>query len=187
MEQLQEEIWKPIIYREVDYTGIYEVSNMGRVRSLKQRVKLLKPIKKSTGYTCVSLGKVKPHIHSLVANAFLTNRKKGFVIDHINNKRADNRLSNLQIITHRANVTKQIEKASLMPCGAYSIRNKFGVQIRLGSPLFKMGVYNDIDEAAKAYEIAKFTYEQNEIINDVFKAIDNYRKSIGLNPIKRRL
>ena len=63
------------------YKGLYEVSNLGRVRSLSndrsRKEKILKPVTNVKGYLYVGLckdGKQKMHyIHRLVAEAFLPN------------------------------------------------------------------------------------------------------------------
>lgn len=66
------EIWKDI----KDYEGLYQVSNCGRVRSLKTNM-ILKPRKSNSGYFRVGLSKKGKHkwflIHRLVATAFLSN------------------------------------------------------------------------------------------------------------------
>ena len=73
------EIWKDI----TGYEGLYQVSNLGRVKSLSyrgsRREKMLKPLKNREGYLFVILYKnseVKHFtIHRLVANAFIKNSK----------------------------------------------------------------------------------------------------------------
>ena len=114
------EQWKPV----VGYEGLYEVSSLGRVRSLSgkrwngQSVhdfkgRLLKPQSRSR-YLHVTLsidGRVKSlKIHQLVANAFLLpcpgiqGRKRGcYHIDHINQNPRDNRAINLQWLTQYEN------------------------------------------------------------------------------------
>lgn len=76
--EYMDEVWKDI----EEYEGLYQVSNLGRVKSLffnhiigKERV--LKPVAKKDGYLYVNLwinGKTKCHsIHRLVAEAFIPN------------------------------------------------------------------------------------------------------------------
>jgi len=114
------ELWRPV----VGYEGLYEVSNMGRVRSLpgkrwngqaihEFKGRILRPQSK-TRYLQVTLsknGKVKSiKIHQLVAEAFLppcpgTQGKQShcYQIDHINNNSRDNRARNLQWLTRYEN------------------------------------------------------------------------------------
>ena len=104
-----EEIWKDV----PDYEGLYQVSNYGKVRSLKfNKIKVLKAAINGNGYLNVVLwdNGVKKSFtnHQLVAYAFLNHKPCGLklVIDHINNDKLDNRLQNLQIVTNRYNVRK---------------------------------------------------------------------------------
>jgi hypothetical protein len=118
-----EEIWKDVI----GYEGLYQVSNLGNVKSLpkewfsgnnKQIKKkhdgmLLKKIKTVNGYLSVSLlnnGSKKQHrIHQLVCMAFFNHKPDGthkIVCDHKNDDKTDNRLENLQLISQRENAFK---------------------------------------------------------------------------------
>lgn len=96
-----EEIWKVI----PGYQGIYEVSNLGKVKSLRNN-KLLSPSKEH-GYLKTSLRKDgrqrKFAIHQLVAMAFLGHEPCGHkvVVNHINFNKLDNRVENLQIINNK--------------------------------------------------------------------------------------
>jgi hypothetical protein len=102
------ENWKDI----KGYEGSYQVSDLGRVKSIKfNKEKMLSKTKLSNGYLRVSLskdGKSKTKtIHSLVAESFLNHKSNMYiVVDHINNVKIDNNLSNLQIISQRANSSK---------------------------------------------------------------------------------
>ncbi len=108
------EIWKPVLRRE----GEYEVSNLGRVRSLdrciecvngsrrKVKGKLLKP-SLATGdfYYRVSQGRNEAiRLHVLVAEAFLGPRPSGLEVRHKNGDRHDSRASNLSYGTHLENM-----------------------------------------------------------------------------------
>lgn len=88
------EIWKPV----VGYEGLYEVSNLGNVRSLNYRhtntVKNLSLSLSKYGYFQVKLwknckGKVLA-VHRLVAEAFVPNPDNKPEIDHINTIKTDN-------------------------------------------------------------------------------------------------
>jgi hypothetical protein len=110
-----EEIWKSI----PDYNGIYEVSNLGNVKSLRfNKEKILKGGINTTGYNYVTIFKsnIKKNFcnHQLVAMAFLNHIPCGhnLVIDHINDIKTDNRLENLQIVTQRFNVKKTQDRYS---------------------------------------------------------------------------
>ena len=101
------ELWKDI----EGYEGLYQVSNMGRVKHLNfnntGREKVMKPASREDRYTVVSLckgGKKKNcYVHRLVACAFIPNTDGKEEIDHINTIRTDNRVDNLRWATHKEN------------------------------------------------------------------------------------
>lgn len=105
------EFWRDI----KDYEGLYQVNNVGQVKSVK-RNKLLKPNLISGGYLQVALsknGKVKYFlIHRLVAETFLPNENELPEVDHISGDRMDNRVANLQWINSVENNRKR--KAGIM-------------------------------------------------------------------------
>lgn len=117
-----QEVWKDIIIIEqnnvvYDFTGLYQVSNMGRIRSLDRidasghqlKGKMMKLTKRKDGYLIVKLSK------NGKAKAFLVHRIVGFVfilnddpinkteINHISEEKTDNRVSNLQWVTPKEN------------------------------------------------------------------------------------
>lgn len=117
---MQSEIWKDV----PGYSGLYQVSNNGRVKSLNRRVngpkcngrnvreRILKPACNSYGYKTVALydGKKRTTktIHRLVALAFIPNPDGKPEIDHINAIRTDNRAENLRWVTRKENGTNPI-------------------------------------------------------------------------------
>lgn len=113
----EKETWKPV----VGFEGLYEVSDLGRVRSLDRIVKqwnrhawiereflgvILKP-RSLNGYASYILYKEGENRsatgHVLVAEAFIGPRPSGFQVCHYNGVRNDNRLDNLRYDTPKAN------------------------------------------------------------------------------------
>lgn len=92
------------------YENLYEVSNLGRVRSFhKQKLTYLNPSTNTDGYYFVALYKNKIHksykIHRLVACSFLGKPLDcDDVVNHINGIKIDNRLSNLEFASIKENV-----------------------------------------------------------------------------------
>lgn len=88
------------------YEGLYQVSNMGKVRNCKG--KLLKPQKHIRGYLCVGLcknGTYKRYtIHRLVALAFCENPFGFDEVNHIDEDKQNNRYDNLEWCSHLYNV-----------------------------------------------------------------------------------
>lgn len=106
-EDYANEVWKDI----EEYEGLYQVSNIGRVKSLDynhtKQQKILKPNKTSSGYLQVSLcnsGKRKNKlIHRLVCYAFIHNDdEEKTEVNHLNGK-LDNRTFSLEWVTSAGN------------------------------------------------------------------------------------
>lgn len=96
------EEWRPVL----GWGDLYETSDMGRVRRLSGRP--LKPrIKMPGGYLLVSLSRNGTHttrtVHSLVLEAFVGPRPKGYHGAHNNGRPGDCRLENLRWATCRDN------------------------------------------------------------------------------------
>ncbi len=98
------EFWKTI-----DDNPNYMISSEGRVKNIKTN-KLLKG-NLLAGYKRVHLPNKKVFIHSLVAQAFISNPENKPCIDHINGVRTDNRVDNLRWVTHKENNDNPITKA----------------------------------------------------------------------------
>lgn len=102
-----EEIWKDII----NYEGKYEVSNLGRVRSLSYNgtgeIKLLKQGTDKKGYKRVGLcknGKTKHYyVHRLVAITFIPNPDDLSIVNHKDENPANNNVNNLEWCTSEYN------------------------------------------------------------------------------------
>ena len=111
----ENEIWKYIIIEKngitYDYTGLYQVSSHGRVKSCdridcngkKQKGKILKLKKQASGHLRVTLcnnGKQEMfQVHRLVANAFIPNPNCMPIINHIDENPANNNVENLEWCT----------------------------------------------------------------------------------------
>lgn len=88
-------------WRPVDGYENYEISSLGRVKSLKYGVeKILKPAKNKDGYLQVSLyrnGKEKRlYVHRLVAEAFLPNPEGFPEINHLDEDKTNNVVGNIE-------------------------------------------------------------------------------------------
>ena len=163
---MQKEIWKDV----PNYEGIYQVSNLGNVKSLKWgKENLLNDVFDKQGYLIYSLhkNKIRKDIkgHQLVAMAFLNHMPDGtskLVVDHINDIKSDNRLENLQIITQRENAFKTQGKYSSKYKGVCWVgkRNKWMASIYLDKKSFFLGYFINEHEAHLAYQ-----NKLNEVLN----------------------
>lgn len=102
---MEQEIWKSI----KGYEGLYEVSNLGRIKSLWYgREKILKPYKNKDGYLQVILsknGKVKNfRVHRLVAEAFIPNPMGLPEINHLDENKANNVINNIEWCDRNYNI-----------------------------------------------------------------------------------
>lgn len=98
------EIWKDV----VGYEGLYQVSNLGRIKAMQKRghksVVMKYSIRKD-GYCRILLSKNSEYkalyVHRLVAEAFLTHADNECEVNHIDGNKANNNLSNLEWVTRR--------------------------------------------------------------------------------------
>jgi len=153
---MKTEIWKYV----KDYEGVYQVSNLGRVKSLKfGKERILKMVINNAGYILVALHKdgnqKSKNVHQLVAIAFLGHIPCGnnLVVDHINTIKTDNHLDNLQIITHRENCSKD-KKGSSKYTGVswYKRCNKWQAIININGQNKPLGYFKTELEASEAYQ-----------------------------------
>jgi hypothetical protein len=160
-----EEIWKDI----KGYEGLYQVSNLGRVKSLSRlrfnnggeftsKEKILKP-GKSKKYLLVVLyknGKRKTfQVHQLVAMGFLGHKPCGMkmVVNHIDNNQANNRVCNLEIVSQRENShTHHIGTSKYKGVCWDSARSKWASKIMINGKIKFLGRFNTEIEASIAYQ-----------------------------------
>lgn len=104
IEMKSSELWRTI----ADYGGLYEVSSLGRVRSLASG-QFLEPVLDRSGYAIVALARPKKRwawtVHSLVAQAFLGEQPAGTVIHHRDFHKQNNAAVNLVYLS-RAQVMR---------------------------------------------------------------------------------
>jgi len=104
LEDFDGEVWKDINA----YKGVYMVSNMGRVKSLKNKSRKILKFSKWMDYYRVKLsveGILKDFsVHRLVAETFLENPNNYPEVDHISGNKHDNRTFNLRFVSHNGNM-----------------------------------------------------------------------------------
>lgn len=114
-EEMEREIWKDI----EGYEGYYQVSNFGNLRSLERYLpradggvykvasKQLKTPINRDGYPTVRLYKNRKatslKVHRLVAITFIPNHQNKKVINHIDGDKTNNKIDNLEWVTHKEN------------------------------------------------------------------------------------
>ncbi|NCB45214.1 MAG: hypothetical protein EOM59_21705 [Clostridia bacterium] len=163
-ERAESEIWRDVF----GYEGIYQASSMGRVKALqrlqktglvnnptiKRKERLLKQTLIKNGYYSVGITKNgvtrTKSVHSIIFEAFnhvVSDRDTQ--IDHIDNNKLNNRISNLQLLTRRDNTSKSVKKDK--PTGVFKNNNNWIARISVKNKLINLGTYPSIEEAEKVY------------------------------------
>ena len=119
MKKQPNEIWRDI----KGFEGFYQVSNLGRVKSIAcrrlsgrdkggdfaiaQTEHIMTPVVSESGYLKIVLRNnsraFKTSVHRLVATAFISNPKNLQFVNHINENKKDNIAENLEWCTHSYN------------------------------------------------------------------------------------
>jgi hypothetical protein len=147
-------------YKDIpNYENMYQISNLGNVKSLKYRKeKILKFSKDKDGYFQVILcknGKTKAFKnHVLVAMAFKGHKPDGstkIVVDHIDNDKSNNCEWNLQLISSRENISKDRKSKNKYPGVRLLSNNKWEASITIENKYFYLGTFNNEIDAYNAY------------------------------------
>lgn len=164
------EIWKDV----PGYEGVFKVSNTGFVKSLERvatqksrhggtqsyivKPKMLSQLTTPQGYKRVQLAhagiKTKVPVHVLVARAFLPNCEKKPCVNHINGIKTDNRVENLEWVTHRENsLHGQRGKSNTGVVGIYfhPTRKRYQGMIYKDGKRHCIGDHKDLESAKTAY------------------------------------
>ena len=163
---MSQEIWKPV----VGFEGQYEVSSLGRVRSLdrldsmgrRKFGKLIQPHKLHSGHNQFRLWSenkdYKRTAHRLVMQSFVGPIPEGKIVCHGINGVSDNSLSNLYFGTHRKNLCEDLNRdkkfASKFP-GVYKSKSKWSCKIRHNGTRKYLGTFDTEEEAFEAYKQAR--------------------------------
>lgn len=154
LSRLGIEVWKDI----PDYEGMYQVSNLGNIKNLNYRksnkAKYLKSNSKRKS-VCLYKNKIpkKTSIAVWMAIAFLNFKPNGYsiVVDHIDNDSTNDYLYNLQVITHRENISKDI----INKVGYTGVRKngkKWNARIDINHKRIYLGTFETPIAASQAYQ-----------------------------------
>ena len=134
------EIWKDV----EGYEGLYQVSNLGRVKSLARTCKtkgngirdvkecIRKTITSNCGYVMVLLCKDNKAkhclMHRLVANAFVGNPDNLPQVNHKDGDKANNKADNLEWVTSSENNKHKFEELGYKPHNRIKVRRSDGME-----------------------------------------------------------
>lgn len=150
------------IFKDIpNYEGVYQVSNLGNVKSLSRfnsrKERILSNYQSKNGYHVVNLsiaGKYKTnYIHQLMAIAFLNHTPNGYklVVDHIDNDKTNNNLNNLQLVTQRYNCSKD-KKSKYIGVEYRKKSNTYTARIRVNGKLRHISTHKTAYQAHLAYQ-----------------------------------
>lgn len=172
------EIWKDI----KGYEGLYQISNLGRVKSLPRNgtileERILKQSLTKRKYLTVILCKnnliKNKQVHRLVAENFIPNIHNKPIINHINGIKTDNRVENLEWCTYSENNFHAI-KTGLRP----SLRGK---QNKNSKIIYKIDKYNNkiIEIFYGIGEIERRIKRDASAISKCCRKCKNYKTAYG--------
>lgn len=176
LDDLPEEEWRDI----KDFEGLYQISNYGRVKSLR-RIKTCKSYNQFTTFdtkvvTKERIMKLKKDrylrvqlydkngfrkyysVHKLVGESFIKNDNKKPIIDHKNNNTYDNRVSNLQWVTYSENAKYSYDRGRIKKIGKDHQSSKLIGQFDLNGNL--LATYYGSGDASRQTGISDVTIRQ---------------------------
>lgn len=172
------EIWKDI----KGYEGLYQVSNLGRVKSLSKTVrsaiqkcgtrttvdKIVRQAKISSGYYRVGLSNNKVHkgylVHRLMAIAFIPNPDNLEQVNHKDGNKLNNSLDNLEWVTRSENAIHSFKlglsyQAKAIAINVYSYPEK--VFIKRFNNMLAASVFTKVNRS-NIYHILKGKCKQGK-------------------------
>ena len=156
------EQWKDI----PDYEGYYQISNLGRVKSLektliiRKRKCVYKPLIKKPhiskrGYWEIGICKnrlgVTKKIHRLIAISFIDNPKNHPQINHIDGNKLNNNISNLEWVNNRENSCHSFKSSNCTSkytgVSYFKRDNKWRSSIQVNGVTIRFGMFKTEEEA----------------------------------------
>ena len=171
------EIWKDI----KNYEGLYQISNLGRVKSLERKVKnkngyrvvnekILKPILNNKGYYTYGLRKNSKLeqflLHRLIGENFLENKNNYPCINHKDGNKLNNNIDNLEWCTYEHNV----KEAFRLGLNTYTFQKNFKHNYWIG----KFGKEHNCSKSV-------LQYDMNENLINEWDSITNASRETNIN------
>lgn len=158
------EVWKDV----VGYEGLYQISNLGNIKSFKRykEGKILNPKSDKDGYKEIGIrdfnGDRKfKRVHRLVAECFLENPNNYEYINHKDNNPANNVVSNLEWCTIEYNNKYRFEHGNACHKGSKSPRASITEEIAI--QIYTLGLSGKYTES----ELAKMFNTTRSVVNKI--------------------
>lgn len=169
------------------YEGLYQVSNLGRVKSLYFNRLFSENNVNNVGYKQANLRKNSKQknfsVHKLVAITFLFHIPDGtnkIVVNHKDQNKLNNNLYNLELISNRQNIVYSLLKKTpnkKIGISFHKKTNKWRSSIIINKKNYHLGKFNDQNEASDRYDEALFNFENGKF--------ESYYKSLNLTNNKK--
>lgn len=148
-----QEIWKEI----KGYEGRYMISSFGRVKSLLRNKENILALKDIRGYKNACLWSKEQkrrtiQVHRIVANHFIPNPLNKPQVNHINHKKDDNRVENLEWVTNSENVKHSYLDNNRTQKGENNNASKYTNELIMN--IKKNGKYDTFEKMGKDYGIS---------------------------------
>ena len=144
-------------WKSIEGYDFYEVSDNGNVRNAKTG-RILKATVDGCGYykvrLCINSKATTKRIHRLVADAFIDNPENKTCVDHIDNIRKNNHVSNLRFATNKENSqNRKISKrntSGIKGISYYKGSKKWQAYINIDGIRIYLGYFDNIEDAKQA-------------------------------------
>ena len=153
---------KAEIFKDIpEWEGIYQVSNLGRVKSLARKwspsESILTPAISRDRYLKVDLKangrREQVEVSRLMALAFIDKNyvKNNLVCDHKDRNRQNNKLSNLRVVTQRENSQNKCNSKTLIGAYKRQTSDRWKSAIYVNGKVQHIGDFDTAEEASQAY------------------------------------
>lgn len=154
---MKTEIWKDV----VGYSGLYSVSDQGRVKShWYSNTRILVQSIAGGKYRKLTLSKDGTYksftVHILVMSAFKGERPEGYDISHKDGCGSNNNLCNLEYTTHKDNINKKHEHGTMAKGETNGMSSLTEIKVCAMRLLYSTGRYT-FTEIGKMFNIHKGT------------------------------